>query len=489
MSSYRRASLALVASIALGACNAEPPPTADLGGGVQADADVADAVDASEQADVPVDSEPDPLDVFDVAEDALDTTEDGEDDGDIGDEADLRDAAERDADAPPRDVAEEVYNGPIAPIGIDLCALQFADVLGTGVEQTVHIANRSDAAFFVTEILLPTEAEGVFEFAVELPLEVPPQSVRGITFRYTPGLPDAPDIVEYTIVMQQDDAERTVSCLLERISLPDICDTIDIEMSVVGDPLERSGRALGWAKPLDLVRLEAVPDNPEVNLEEIAWRVDNAPAFANPLIAESEEFPDSPTHREYKLYTPGSHRICADTISAGDVFCTECAEITTTFGDGLWLQVTLPFATTAVDLQLHVVRADQVWFDEAADSWPGSPGADWVVDGAGFAGAASSIGPSFAKVAGDCQWFAIGVFHNGGAPASPSLELFADNVFVDLLGGPELQAGEFWDAGRVHLPTNTFDPANLHFTVFEVGVDRPEDTPQMSRLELCSAPD
>lgn len=488
MLSYSRTLPALLGLAALVACNEGTPVNdspADGVADVNSDPDVAD--------DFGSDLSGDPAD--DAATDAIDEPDLDSDAGEADAEPD-RDAADADTEVdasdtlPGSDTEPGVYEGPIAPIGIDLCALSFGDSLGVGAEESVFIANRSDTTFWIAQILVPPEAAPAFEFDTsELPIEVPPETGRSIHFRYSPGYPDAPDAVDYEIVLEQGDDERTVTCSLSRVALPDICKTINIEMSVADDPLGRSGRALGWARPLDTILLEAVPDNPSETLAEIVWRVENSPTFANLDLAERDEFPGSPVHRQYTVFAPGPHRICADTISERDEFCTQCAEIFSELGDGLWIELTWPFVDTGADLQLHAVPVNSSWFDEDTDSWSESVSANWTGEIGGFFGLASSAGPAFTHLIGDCRWYAVGVFNNGEAPASPAFQLYHDGDRGELLGGPELLPGEFWDIGRVHLPSFTFDPTNLHITDFEVGLDSPGPTPLMARVDLCTETD
>ena len=434
--------------------------------------DAADVVDSEPTPDAPadvaddvdVDGDPD-IDVEDAEADAPDAETGG---GEVGDAADA-----------------ELEVAPT--LGANPCSFIFSDLTGRGVEHSILLHNFGEVGLEVLGFELSESGQRAYSFeAPDLPFVVGPDTTQEVTLLFESGYPEAFGTTEWRVVYQLSGVELALVCNARQDRRPDGCDLIDVDLSVVGDPLARVGPSVGWAEPLDTIALRAGSLGDAI--EELVWRLDSGPPQAARALTPDPEAPDNEFVRHYRLATPGSYRICAEAASVGGDFCRECPTISVTAPDGVWVELFWETADGTADLDLHGVFIGHPWFDESSDAWSGNPTDAWGAERTGLVGEATEDGPETLRLTSDCQWLAVGAHHAGGeGRAVPVLRVYTDGEFLSELAGPSLAPGEFWDAGRVHVDGARLLAVNEVIPEIEPGEVIPPATESMRLSGLCGS--
>ena len=450
------------------------------------DADVAsDPVDAPDAGDAGPDivEEPDiddgDADVADVFDASPPDTPDAPGDADTTPDPDVEVDADADVDTTP-DV------GPPA-LAATPCNFVYFDPTGRGVDTSILLGNTGDGAITVTGFRVPEHAARSFAFdSPALPFEIEAAETAPITLRYVAGYPLVDSTTEWIVTYLQEDVERELVCSARQNPPPDGCGLVDVDLSIVGDPLERSGSVLGWGAPLDTVLLSArALGDPIV---DVFWRFASGPSLATRTVGPDPEAPDDPLRRHYVLTTPGSYSVCVEVAIEDGDFCDQCAQLSAEAPTGVWVELFWDEIEGDADLDLHGTLIGGAWFDEDNDEWGGNPTDGWGTDDTGTRAAAESAGPESLRLTRECQWLALGAHHAGGdGSASPVLRVYRDGEFLGQITGPALVSGEFWDAGRVHVESDRVLVVDEVLTDVVPGEVVPPATDSMRLSGLCGS--
>ena len=430
--------------------------------------------------------------VADVA-DEPDMIEDSAPDVDVGEELpptpdvvpDLADEPDTLPDADALDVADDEVIVVEPNFNVAPCAFVFADTNGRGFDQPIQLVNNAVAPAEIRAIEVPETAAARFSFiAPEMPFELGAGESVEVTMHYESGFP-GDRTLDWVLHYAHGDVGHQVACTARADGPADSCPIVDLELSVVGDPLERRGPVVGWAAPLDTIRLEAIETGGDP-VEESLWRFNNGPPRAARTLTEDPEDPENPLLRHYRLSTPGSFSLCLEVAGESGEFCEQCTDVAAEAPDGIWAELFWDVELGNADLDFHGVRMNGDWFDEEVDVWGGNPGAAWSGDGSGLLATDEFRGPETIAIHEECRWYALGAHHvSGDAPAVPFLRVYSGGAFLTELTGPVLEPGDFWDAGRAHRGGGRVLVVNTHLEDVTPGEFAPAVTDAMVRSGLC----
>jgi hypothetical protein len=435
----------------------------------------ADTTD--DAADVTVDSTPD-------------AAEDLPADPDLNDEVPPESDVVPDADTEPDVDAPDAVDEDVVTVRPHLsaapCSFVFADTTGRGFNQPIQLHNSGTATAEVRAIEIPETAATRFSFVTpELPFEIEPGESRAITLYYEAGYPDGDRTLDWVVHYGNEDTEFEFECSTRQDGPSDSCPLVDVELSVVDDPLGRRGPAIGWASTLDTIRLEAreLTDDP---IEDLFWRFHSGPPHAERQFIESPDEPDNEFVRNYRLVTPGAYSLCLEVASVDGEFCSQCSSVGADAPDALWAEVFWDVEFGNADLDVHAVRMTGAWFDEDVDAWVGNEGLAWGDETSGLRTADEVRGPETVQIIEECRWFALGVHHTAGeSAATPILRVYSSGAFLTEVRGPTLQPGDFWDAARLHWPDGRVLVVDEHLESVIPGEFSPPVTDSMLRSGLC----